>query len=159
MGNKNNIFQELWYRLKKPWTISFTLYFLFVIIIFGGLGVILSLIYCTDNLKLNISFNLMTYSIALLVPACITILLQYFPKSQNKVSLVILSVAVLVIEGFIIHWSYSGAIIASIIASILSTILAWVFWVIANADEIYLNDQSYDYKIKEDIKEHAKNWN
>lgn len=96
----------------------------------------------------------MTYSIALLVPACIAILLQYFPKAQNRVSLVILSVAVLVIEGFIIHWSYSGAIIASI----LSTILAWVFWVIANADEIYLNDQSYDYKIKEDIKEHAKNW-
>lgn len=154
MENKSNIFQELWYRLKKPWTISFTLYFLFVIIIFGGLGVILSLIYCTDNLKLNISSNLMTYSIALLVPACITILLQFFPKAQNRVSLVILSVAVLVIEGFIIHWSYSGAIIASI----LSTILAWVFWVIANADEIYLNDQSYDYKIKEDIKEHAKNW-
>ena len=96
MGNKNNIFQELWYRLKMPWTISFTLYFLFVIIIFGGLGVILSLIYCTDNLKLNISSNLMTYSIALLVPACITILLQYFPKAQNRVSLVILSVAVLV---------------------------------------------------------------
>ena len=155
MGNKKNIFQELWDRFKKPWNISFRLYFIFVIIIFGGLGVILSLIYCTDNLKLNISSNLMTYSIALLVPACITILLQYLPKAQNKVSLVILIVAALVIEGFIIHWSYSGAIIASI----LSTILAWVFWVIANADEIYMNDQSYDNKIKEDIKEHAKNWN
>jgi hypothetical protein len=155
MGNKSNIFQELWHRLKMPWTISFSLYFIFVIIIFGGLGVILSFLYCTSNIKLSISSNLMTYSIALLVPACITILLRFFPKANNKVSLVILSVAVLVIEGFIIHWSYSGAIIASII----STILAWVFWIIANADEIYLNDQSYDYKIKEDIKEHAKNWN
>ena len=29
----------------------------------------------------------------------------------------------------------------------------------ANAEEIYLNDQSYDEKIKKDIKEHAKNWN
>lgn len=154
MENKSNIFQELWYRLKTPWTISFSLYFIFVIIIFGGLGVILSLIYCTEDLKLNMSSNLMTYSIALLVPACITILLQFFPKAHNRVSLVILSVAVLVIEGFIIHWSYSGAIVASI----LSTILAWIFWIIANADEIYLNDQSYDYKIKEDIKEHAKNW-
>lgn len=155
MENKNNIFQELWLRLKTPWTTSFLLYFIFVIIIFSGLGVILSLLYCTDNIKLNISSNLMTYSIALLVPACITILLQFFPKAHNRVSLVILSVAVLVIEGFIIHWSYSGAIIASII----STILAWVFWIIANAEEIYLNDQSYDEKIKKDIKEHAKNWN
>lgn len=154
MESRDNIFQELWYRLKKPWTTSFILYFIVVIIIFGGSGVILSLIYSPNNLKLNISSNLMTYSIALLVPACITILLGFFPKARNKVSLVILIVAILGIEFLTIHWSCSGAIIASII----NTILAWIFWVIANADEIYLNDQSYDSIINKDIKDHGNEW-
>ena len=34
-----NIYSELYHRFKKPWCNSFTLYFLFVVIVLGGTGI------------------------------------------------------------------------------------------------------------------------
>ena len=38
-----NIYSELYHRFKKPWCNSFTLYFLFVVIVLGGTGIWLPL--------------------------------------------------------------------------------------------------------------------
>ncbi len=153
MDSQSHIFREIWQRLKKPWSIGFILYFFLVIILLGGLGVILPLLYGSQDLQ-NLSGNLITYSIALLAPAFITIFLQFLPKAQNKVSLVILSVFVLVLEGFIIHWAYSGALIASI----FSTLLSLCVWIIASAEDKYLDDQAYNNNIKKGLEDHGKNW-
>ncbi len=151
------IFHELMYKFKKPWTeLSFVLYFVVVIVLFGGLGVILLFFQePIDNIYLCTSQNLLTYSIALLVPAFVSMLAQYLPHSRKKLSLIIISVAVLVIEGFMVCWCYfSGALLASII----STLLAWFFWIVVNCDNIYLKDQTYDNNIRKGASKLSENW-
>ena len=88
------IFHELAYKFKKPWTeLSFVLYFIIVIVVFGGLGVILFFFQepiDQSNTNLCTSQNLLTYSIALLVPAFVSMLAEYLPKSKKKFSLIII---------------------------------------------------------------------
>lgn len=133
---------------------SFVLYFIIVIVVFGGLGVILFFFQepiDQSNTNLCTSQNLLTYSIALLVPAFVSMLAEYLPKSKKKFSLIIISVAVLVIEGFMVCWCYfSGALLASII----STLLAWFFWIVVNCDNIYLKDETYDNSVREGASKH-----
>lgn len=155
-NTKDGIFGELIERFKSPWkTKSFVLYFVFVIIILSGLGYLLPLVFHTKEILQDITENLMTYSISLLVPAFISVLLKYYPKSKNKVSLIIITVFLLVVEGFIISYSYRGFLIFSII----STLIAWFFWVIANADNVFLNDEAYDENITRNVNELGEQWN
>ncbi len=150
---KHNIYSELKGRFLRPWsTHSFILYFLIIIILFGGMGVIVSICNAinTDNWE-SVSLNLMTYSLALLVPSCISILLQYLPVAKNKVSLVILIIGILVITSLI---AFAG----NLIIAIICMFFAWFFWVIANSDNTYLDDNAYDNSIKQDLEEHGKNW-
>lgn len=146
------IFHELAYKFKKTWTeLSFVLYFIIVIVVFGGLGVILFFFQEPIDQSNTNSQNLLTYSIALLVPAFVSMLAEYLPKSKKKFSLIIISVAVLVIEGFMVCWCYfSGALLASII----STLLAWFFWIVVNCDNIYLKDETYDNSVREGASKH-----
>lgn len=149
-----NICNELKDRFLKPWSIlSFKLYFFIIIIIFGGIGVIVSIIKAIKEGNWEgIPLNLMTYSMALLVPSCIILFLQYLPTAKNKVSLVILIIAVLVGTSLI-------TFTANIIVAIICMVLAWFFWIIANSDNTYLDDNAYDNSIKQDLNEHGKNWN
>ena len=143
--NKDNdkIFKELIDRFKSPWNkTSFVLYFVIVIVVLSGLGYLLP-------------ENLMTYSISLLVPAFISVLLKYYPKSKNKVSLIIITVFLLVVEGFIISYSYHGWLVFSIV----STVIAWFFWVVANADNVFLDDEAYDENINRNVNELGEQWN
>lgn len=153
------IFHELAYKFKKPWSeLSFVLYFLIVIVLFGGLGVILFFFQepiLEDNIYLVTSQNLLTYSIALLVPAFVTMLAQYLPLSNKKLSLIIISVAVLVIEGFMVCWCYFDG---TLWASIVSTLIAWFFWVVVNCDNHYLKDQTYDNNIRKEATKLSKKW-
>jgi hypothetical protein len=155
----DNIFNELLIRLRKPWKkTSFTLYFILVVVLFGGIGVIMSLFFDNDPNKSGFISNLMTYSIALSVPACIAILLQYFPKAENKVSLVLLSVSLLLIQVIVIFIFYFLDKGQFLVAS-LSTVLSWVFWVIANADNVFLDDEAYDENINRNVNELGEQWN
>lgn len=157
---EENIFCELLDRLRKPWKkTSFTLYFIFVVIIFGGIGVLMSLFLNKTTSNSEWVSNLMTYSITLSIPACITIILQYVPKANNKVSLVLLCISLLIIQIIVICIFYflsNGALLIAI----GSTILSWIFWVIANSDNEYLDDKTYSQIIKDDIKKnHGQDWN
>ena len=157
--NFKTVFHELMYKFKKPWTeLSFILYFILIIVLFGGLGVILFFFQepiDKSNTYLCTSQNLLTYSIALLVPAFVSMLAQGLPNSKKKLSLIIISVTVLVIEGFVVCWCYfSGALLASII----STLLAWFFWVVVNYDNIYLKDETYDNSVRKGASKLSKNW-
>lgn len=157
---EENIFAELRFRLISPWKkLGFTLYFLLVVILFGGIGVIMSFFFDDNFNGTGYISNLMTYSIALSIPACITILIQYYPKAINKLSLVILCISLLIIQVIVIFIFYfvdNG----QLPVAILSTILSWIFWVIANSDNEYLDDKTYSQTIKDDIeKGHGKSWN
>lgn len=151
--NSFNIFKELKEKFMKPWKVSFVLYFVFIIILFGGMGVIVALVNAFKSGKWDgIPLSLMTYSLALLVPACITILLQYLPLAKNKVSLVILSIAILVVTSLMAFFN-------SFVIAIICIFLAWFFWIIANSENEYLDDDAYDKSIKQDLVEHGKDWN
>ena len=155
----DSFFQEMWKRFRAPWGItSFTLYFIFVIVIFGGVGIWLSL-YQENGIQMRlVADNMMTYSIALSIPACITIILQYFPKAKNKVSLIVSILSLLLIDvaviGFFLFFNSWKFIIA-----VISIVLAWFFWIIANSDNKYLDDKSYNQTIEEDLLKHGKGWN
>jgi len=148
-----NIFQEYKQRLLAPWCIAFGLYLIFVIIGFGGSGVIYAI--CSSVESPNkigyVASNLSTYSIALLVPAVITIMLS-FNKTKNKVSSAIILVVILILNGFLLHFSNAHQQY-SIWTAIISVLFAWTFWIIANHDNEYLNDASFEKIIKRDIEQ------
>ena len=154
-----SFFQELLERFKAPWhTTSFVLYFIFVIVIFGGVGIWLSF---NQNNGIQIKLiadNMMTYSIALSIPACIAIILQYFPKANNKVSLIISTLSLLLIEVAVI-FSFVFIDAGKIFIAAFGILLSWFFWVIANSDNKYLNDKSYNETIENDLKNHGQSWN
>lgn len=72
---KDNLWRELFNRLTRPWSKSgFGLYFVVVIILFGGIGIWLSIFRGGDDVMSNVSDNMFTYSIALFVPAFVGVL-------------------------------------------------------------------------------------
>ncbi len=148
-----NIFQEYKQRLLAPWRIAFVLYLLFVIIAFGGSGVLYALCSNIENpTKIGfVASNLSTYSIALLVPAVITLMLS-LNKTKNKVSSVIISVVILILNAFLLHFSNAHQQY-SIWTAIISVLFAWIFWIIANYDNAYLDDAAFERVIKNDMKQ------
>lgn len=154
---EENIFHEYKQRLKAPWCVAFFLYLVFIIIGFGGSGVLYS-IFCDVETPTKLGYiasNLSTYSIALLVPAVITIMLS-FEKTKYKVSSAIILVVVLILNGFLLHFSNTHQLY-SIWTAIVTVLFAWLFWIIANHDNEYLNDASFEKLIKRDIeKNHNK---
>ncbi|OAV73662.1 hypothetical protein Barb6_00040 [Bacteroidales bacterium Barb6] len=175
---EQNIFQEFQYRLRKPWCWSFSLYFIFVIIILGGLGVIFSFItfidigiqdiitkeqyLCfRDDLKIiHISSNAATYAIATLAPAIISIILSLFQDDiKNKVSFAIILLVALLLSGFLLYHTITSNGISSLITAAISIIIALFFWIIANYENEYLNDAAFDKKIKDETnRKHGGNW-
>lgn len=156
MSDKINVFQEIWRMIKKPWSTGFCLYFGLIIIILNGLGVICAFKYNKGTLIYSISQNLAIYSIALFVPSLISIVLQLIQDLiYNKVSFSIISITILAGEIYIIPQAYQGYLGYAII----TTAIAWLYWIIANRDNEYLNDDSFDQIIKKGRSSHGKQWN
>lgn len=153
----NHIFNELFCMFKKPWSIGFSLYFTFIIVIINGLGVLCAFKYSKENLLLDdISQNLSIYSIAIFAPSLITLFLQLVKGDiHNKVSFCIISIAIAVGAIFVIPVAYQG----NICFAILYTIISWFYWIIANRDNEYLDDESFDRLINKETKEHGNGWN
>lgn len=153
-----SLIAELWDRLSKPWKESgFTLYFFVVIIAFGGIGIWLSIYRGGDNVMANVSDNLFTYSIALLVPAFVNIVAPLVATYTHKLSWFLLILLTLFIEIVLVLWSENAK--GLLIPSLMSTFIALGYWVIANSDNPGLRDKSFDQGIKGDINKHGNNWN
>ena len=151
-----NIFQEYWLRFRKPWCVAFSIYLILVVVILGGLGVLFSIF--SSSLEINnttedisikehlISSNLSTYSIALLIPAVISILLSFF-ELINKVSSTLVSIFIVLLSIGLLVLSVNRETY-SIYVAIFSFLLALFFWVIANHDNEYLSDESFEMMVK-----------
>ena len=153
---RDNIFKELYRMVIQPLSIAFTLYFLFVIVVINGLGVLLcAIIYNKDAISSNISQNLAIYSLALLAPSLITLILQLVKDQiHHKPSFTIISVVLFGAQIYIIPAAYQG----NIWYAALCTIIAWFYWIIANRDEDYLDDESFDNIIKSGTEQHGNHW-
>ncbi len=153
-----NILQELLSRLTKPWRKSgFGLYFVVVVILFGGIGIWLSIYRGGENVLSSVSDNMFTYSIALLVPAFISIVLPPMLNLKHKLSWVVMIFLMLFIEIILVVWSERMK--DCIIPAIISTLFSWLFWVIANCENPSLWDKSYDKTIKDGEAKHGQGWN
>ena len=151
-----NIFQELYEMFKKPWSIGFGLYFTLIVVILNGLGVLCAFCFNKETLISSISQNLAIYSIALFAPSLIALFLQLSQNLiHNKVSFSIISIALLTGEIYAIPIAYQG----NILFAIVSTLIAWFYWIIANRDNEYLNDESFDNLIKNNSKKYENRWN
>lgn len=138
---------------KEP---SFVLYFIFMVIIFGGIGVILSLWQWVNGEPMKyVSQNMMTYAIALSVPAALTIFLHIIPHSDYKVSHTILTVSILIIQIVAVCFSFWDG---HLWIAIICTIISWLYWILANSNNASLGDTSYNTQIKKDLKNHGANW-
>jgi hypothetical protein len=159
---KTGFFNECWERFKKPWCGSFVAYFIFFIIILGGLGVLFSIFgtSTSPNEKIHsIASNLSTYFVALTIPA-ITDILMTFMSMKNKVSFIIYSVVFILISIALLYLSNTIETHYVLIPSIIGTILCWFIWVIANYDNEYLSDEAFDLFIKKETDEkHGGQWN
>ena len=153
-----NLLRELLNRLTKPWSKSgFGIYFAVVIVLFGGMGIWLSIYRGGDNVWSNVSDNMFTYSIALFVPAFISIVLPPMLKFKHKLSWVVMIFLMLFVEIVLVVWSERMK--GCIIPAIISTLFSWAFWVIANSENPSLWDKSYDNIIKEGEAKHGQGWN
>jgi drug/metabolite transporter (DMT)-like permease len=97
-----------------------------------------------------------TYSIALFVPAFISIVVPPMFDYKHKLSWIVLIFFVLFVEIVLVVWSEN--VNNCLLPAILSTILSWVFWVIANSENPLLIDESYDRIIKNGEAKHGKGW-
>ena len=155
-GN-NNIFKEFWQLFLKPWKSgSFIAYFVIVIVLISGCGVILSLVQSKFKVDSSVVGNLFTYSVALLVPIIIRII-QMIMRFDKKVSMILTIVVVAIIEILLMIWI--GFNNTAILPAIISTIITWFFWVVVNSDNDYLFDDAFDKILKKDIaKKHGQAW-
>lgn len=154
---KNNIFKEFWQLFLKPWKSgSFIAYFVIVIVLISGCGVILALVQNKFKVDSSVVSNLFTYSVALLVPIIIRII-QMIMRFDKKFSLILTMVVVATIEILLILWV--GFNNTALTPAIISTIIAWFFGVVVNSDNDYLFDDAFDKILKKDIaKKHGQAW-
>lgn len=155
-----SIFHEWWEQFKSPWrSSSFQWYFWGVVVAIGCVGIYPSIYrLCVDTATFfDVAESIITYSIALIMPSCIPILLSIY-KTDKKVSLVVCSILCYVIMPIAL------AIITYLSDCLIFVLpllfISWFTWIVANHDNVDLRDETYNDKIKkESRKRHGKNWN
>lgn len=157
--NNKTIFEEWWGQFLSPWThLSFTFYFFGFVVAIGGVGIYPSLFRLLSEKGdfWGVSENVITYSIALIMPACVQVLLSVF-RTDNKVSLVLCSLLLFCVLPLVITWlSYTFDL--PILCFVL-LLLSWFVWVVANHDNADLFDETFNEKVrKESKKNHGKKW-
>ena len=116
----SEIFKDLYIKsiepCKEP---SFVLYFIFMVVVFGGIGVLLSLWqYINGEPLMYVSQNMMTYAVALSVPAALTIFLHIIPHSDYKVSHIIITFSLLILQIIAVCFSFwDGHLITTIMSA------------------------------------------
>lgn len=154
---KKNIFKEFWQLFTKPLSSgSFIAYFIVIIVLVSGCGVILSFVHSGFSVDSNVVSNLFTYSVALLVPIGIRII-QMMLRFDKKVSMILTMVVVAIIEILLMLWIWHNN--NAIIPAIISTVIAWFFWIVVNSGDDYLFDDAFDMILKKDIAKHGQAWN
>lgn len=154
---------EWWEQFLSPWKKSgFALYFVIFVIVLGCVGIYLS-IYRTivedSYSSWNIFENILTYSIALTMPASVNLILNSFYRTDKKVSLTICTIALFVILPLVLSvFSFLLQNVMGVILSIICFLISLIVWVLANYDNSNLSDASYEKNIKSNVENNSKGW-
>lgn len=145
-----NLLREVWKRCYLPLGHpTFIVYFLIIIVVFGGLGVLIKLyrilsIEPTDQDKLALAQDLSTYLLAVIAASFVDL---DFSESSNLRSLRMLALALLLIGGMcgVISQVATTPRIA-LFSATLGTMLGLFLWWIANYDNTKLIEKDPDPK-------------
>ena len=131
---ERNFFQEIYHRFTRPWNTAFFGYFLLIVIVFAGFGVVFSF-FNAINSPLDdgviVDQNLATYFMAILAASVIDLNISW--EIENRVSFLIYSFLIFVLGVFILIWTYSIKSDFAFIPAILDCIISWLIWILAKA--------------------------
>jgi peptidoglycan/LPS O-acetylase OafA/YrhL len=155
-----NFFEELWDRFKMPWKhIAFKSYFFWIVIVFGGLGIIIT---CCEELGketpifFNIARSVATTFIALIAASLVDLNLSF--NIKNIPSLIINSLALIGVSILLLYFSFTIQTELSLLPAIIGYVLSILIWILANADNERLSDGTYYKKMLERAAELSKDW-
>ncbi len=155
-----NFTQEIFERFKMPWKYSaFRSYFLFIVIFYGGCGVFLSIYDCyintwTDSYK--IAQNMATYFMAIIAASLVDLNLSSAIK--NMASLIINSIALLGFTFVLFLTTYLIKSHYAFLPASIGTVISLIIWILANADNEKLSDESYYNKMRGKEEGHGTTW-
>jgi peptidoglycan/LPS O-acetylase OafA/YrhL len=155
---EHNFFQELKHRLIKPWNTAFLGYFLLIVIVFGGFGVLYScfeVAHSKEDDDILVAQNLATYFMAILASSIIDLNISW--EIENRVSILIYSMLFFVVGLMILICTYSIENNYAFIPAVVGTALSWVVWILANADNERLSDENF-YNNMRGKGKHGTHW-
>ena len=152
---QDSIFCELYERIKHVAVFSFVLYFLVVVIVLGGAGVWIPVIQDCNFGMSSLSNNMMTYSCSLMAPSAISLLLSFL-KYKHKVSLVLIVFLAALLVFLLVGYSFISANPLGL--AIMCVVLSLLFWILANYDNIELDDKKFNENIKKNVDKYQSNW-
>lgn len=152
--NKDFI-NELIDRFKLPWKhFAFKSYFFWIVIAFGGIGIGLTTYEELMNVKPNvtlISKTIATTFVAIIASSLVDLNLSY--NFKNVPSLIINSVGFIAVSILLLILSFNINSNWSLLPAILGYFIALFIWILANADNDKLSDDSYLQNITKKVKE------
>jgi len=155
---ERKFFQEIKHRLARPWNSAFFGYFFLIVIVFAGFGVaysFLNAIKSPQNDGIIVAQNLATYFMAILAASVIDLNISW--EIENRVSFLLYSMLIFVIGIILLIWTYSVSSDFAFIPSILGCVLSWLIWILANAFNEKLSDETFYNKMRGKGK-HGKTW-
>lgn len=151
---------EQYERFKMPWKhFAFKSYFFWIVIIFGSLGVFITLYEeltaCHPDPE-KISEGIATTFVALIAASLVDLNLSFNVK--NIPSLIINSIAFIGLSILLLFLSFSVQSWWSLIPAIVGYVLSLLIWILANADNERLADETYYKRMMDKATELSKNW-
>lgn len=152
--------EEQYERFKMPWkNTAFVSYFIWIVFLFGGLGIISTLISelsSNDPHSYIIAQSIATTSVALTAASLIELNLSF--NIRNIPSLIINTVACFGLTILLLFFTFKLKSCLSFIPAILCYLISILIWILANADNQKLSDETY-YKIMyQGANELSKDW-
>lgn len=152
---QDSIFCEFYERIKHVAAFSFVLYFLGVVVVLGGAGVGIPVIQDCKLGMSSLSNNMMTYSCSLMAPSAISLLLSFL-KYKHKVSMVLIVFLAALLVFLLVGYSFISANPLGL--AIMCVVLSLLFWILANYDNIELDDKKFNENIKKNVDKYQSNW-
>lgn len=152
--NKDFINEQL-DRFKMPWKhFAFKSYFFWIIIAFGGIGIGLTIFEELRNTQTNINIiskSIATTFVAIIAASLVDLNLSY--NIKNVPSLIINSIGFIAVSILLMVLSFNINGGWSLFPAILGYLLALLIWILANADNDKLSDDSYLQNISKKVKD------
>lgn len=152
--NKNFI-NELLDRFKLPWKhFAFKSYFFWIVIMFGGIGIGLTIYEELRNSVTHINIiskTIATTFVAIIASSLVDLNLSY--NIKNIPSLIINSIGFIAVSILLLILSFNLNGNWSLLPAILGYLLALIIWILANADNDKLSDDSYLQNITRKVKD------